>query len=419
MTKFVAALFLPLVLVGAILWQPNRGARVRHGWKDWLLPVALIAVVTVPWFVYETHRFGREFWSIIFGTHVFTRFTGILDPTHIHPWHHYFTATWHELSYSGSVMLCAAGFVRLAWAAWRNEPPLARLMVLWGLLPLTLMSFGTSKLLHYAYPFMPPIGLAAGFVFASALKSLDGRFGAWLTRQVTRLVPRRGSSWTAESSLARRFLVIAALIFFAVAIWTAISGPLKYEVGGLAFFRNSSVIRPAFFGVFLLWIAGFSMNLLKLCGALALAFFLPLGAYADKIQHIATREDHPLRALRDCMESVQAAGMPPKGVLAASGNILHHSYYYYLWRLGPWTIAPTFLPQQVIDRLTTVDGPSPVILQHADFDTLKEALAGRPDMLAILKDDAVRYDENIAFLLPGPYAPCVAPVLAAGGRTMW
>jgi hypothetical protein len=261
--------------------------------------------------------------------------------------------------------------------------------------------------------------LAAGFAFASALKSLDGRFGAWLTRQVTRLVPRRGSSWSAESTLARRILVIAAFIFFAVAIWTAISGPLKYEVGGLAFFRNSSVIRPAFFGVFLLWIAGFSMNLLKLCGALALAFFLPLGAYADKIQHIATREDHPLRALRDCMESVQAAGTPPKGVLAASGNILHHSYYYYLWRLGPWTIAPTFLPQQVIDRFTTVDGPSPVILQHADFDTLKEALAGRPDMLAILKDDAVRYDENIAFLLPGPYAPCVAPVLAAGGRTMW
>ena len=33
----------------------------------------------------------------------------------------------------------------------------------WLVVPLALMSMGTSKLHHYAYPFLPPLALAAGF----------------------------------------------------------------------------------------------------------------------------------------------------------------------------------------------------------------------------------------------------------------
>jgi 4-amino-4-deoxy-L-arabinose transferase-like glycosyltransferase len=424
MTKFVAALFLPPICVVALVWRRDALARVRAGYRDWLVPIVLVAALTVPWFVYETRLFGRQFWDIIFGTHVYTRFTRSLDPSHVHVWHHYFSATWKEIARSGSMVLVATGAVRLTYAAWREELWLARLVLVWGILPLTLMSFGTSKLLHYAYPFFPPIGLAAGFIFASALGSLDGRIEVFLTRYMTRLVPRREGSWSTESPLARRLLIVAAALAFIVSIWTALSGPLRYEVGGAAWFRNSSVLRPAFFGILLLWLAGYSKNLFRLCALLALAFLLPLSAYADKIEHIATRVDHPLRATRDCMASVQAAGAASaSGVLSASGNILHHSYYYYLWRLGPWTIAPEFSPDEVVNRLTPSSGSggqSPVILQHADYDALYQKLAtDHSELLKTLKDDAVCYDDNIAILLPGPYASCAGRVLEAGGRPIW
>ncbi len=424
LTKFVAALFLPLICVAALLWRPDAFARLRAGYREWVAPLVLVAVLTVPWFVYETRLFGREFWDIIFGTHVYTRFTRSLDPGHVHVWHHYFSATWKEIGYSGSRILVAAGAVRLIYAAWREELWLARLFLVWGLLPLTLMSLGTSKLLHYAYPFFPPIGLAAGFVFSSALRSLDGRIGMFLTRHVTRLFPRRGGSWSSESPLARRALIFASALAFVVAIWTAIAGPLRLEVGGAARFRNSSVLRPAFFGGLLLWMAGYSKNLLRLCGFLALCWPLPISAYADRIEHIVGRVDHPLRATRDCMASVQAAGAASRsGVLSASGDILHHSYYYYLWRLGPWTIAPGFSSDEVVNRLKSsggTAGPSPVILRHADYDALYQKLAAEhSDLLETLKGSAVRYDDNIAILLPGPYAGCAGPVLAAGGQPIW
>ncbi len=127
------------------------------------------------------------------------------------------------------------------------------------------------------------------------------------------------------------------------------------------------------------------------------------------------------------MQSVQAAGsVAAGGVLSTAGSIPHHSYYYYLWRLGPWTIAPEFSSDEVFDRLTSSGGsgkpggPSPVILQRADYETLYQKLQpDTPELLETLRDGAVRYDNNIAILLPGPYAPCVGPVLEAGGRLIW
>ncbi len=420
MTKFVAALFLPPVCLLALLWRRGAIARVSSGWRDWLLPVTAVVVLTVPWFVYETHLFGRKFWSIIFGAHVYTRFTSSLDPTHVHVWHYYFTATWQEIRSADMAILAAAGFVLLAITAWRGTSWTARLVLVWAIVPMSLISIGTSKLLHYAYPFWPPIGLAVGLAFAWALSSLDGRLGAWITATAARWVPRRGGGWATESTIARRLLVAASAVFLLVALWTAVTGPMRYELGGYVVFRNSSVIRPIFFAVMLLWVAGVSRGLLKLGGVLALTFFLPTTAYPERIEHIVYRTNHPLRALRDCMAATQAAGAPRNGVLAASGNILHHSFYYYLWRRGPWTIAPAFSAQDVINRLTAADGPSPVIVQHADYDALMHSLpASQPALTKIVTHDAVRYDENIAFLLPGPYAGCVAPVLAAGGQPIW
>jgi 4-amino-4-deoxy-L-arabinose transferase-like glycosyltransferase len=408
MTKFVAALFLPLICAAALAWRRDAALQIRSGWRDWVAPAGVVLLLTVPWFVYATALYGRGFWDVIFATHVYTRFAGVLEPSHIHPWHYYLTVPAKEIAYSGSALLVAAGIVRLIVAAVRNETWFARLCLVWVIVPVVLISFGTSKLFHYAYPFLPPVGLGAGFAVATVLARLDstagGSFGSFVR-------------W------ARALVVFMAAAFLILSVWTALAGPVRYEVGSTVWFRNSSVLRPAIFSVLFLWIAGYSTNARRLVAAVALAILLPISAYADKIEHITTRTDHPLRTTRDCVASVQAAGHArAAGVYKSSDNIIHHSYYYYLWRLGPWTTAPAFSAGEVRGRLAPqVPGDAaPVIIQHSDYDTLFQKLREeRSDLVDVLKNNAVRYEETVAILLPGPYASCVAPVLAAGGRPIW
>ena len=46
----------------------------------------------------------------------------------------------------------------------RRRWPEGAVVLLWGALPLALISIGTSKLYHYAYPFLPPAALAGGYI---------------------------------------------------------------------------------------------------------------------------------------------------------------------------------------------------------------------------------------------------------------
>ena len=404
MTKFVAVLFLPVIGVVALATHPAALARLRTGWSDWPLPIVLALAVPAPWFLYEASHLGPRFWQIIFGTHVYQRFTSALDPAHLQPWHHYFTATWAQVAHAGSQLLVVSGAARLAFVTWRRTHPsawLARVVIVWGLLPLVLMSLGTSKLLHYAYPFWPPIGLAAGAGFAWLWSQVDARFPS----------PTREIAPSRRARQFRRFVAGVAMLLVAIAIWTAVMGPVWIEAGGLVIFRNSSVLRPLLFAGVLLGVAASAATPVRLAGAATLALLLPLGSYADKIQQLG-RIDHPLRATRDCLRGVQDSGTPVgRGVLSASGNILHHSYYYYLWRLGPWDIAPEFSAGEVLARLMTIGQQTPVILQRSDYDAIRFRL---PAPLG-----AARFDDRVAILLPGAYRPCETAIHAAGGQTLW
>ena len=145
MTKFVAALFLPVVCVAALAWRRDAWARVRSGWRDWLLPALMATGLILPWFVYEHVRQGAEFWKILLGAQVLQRFTAALHPEHLQPWHFYVVRTWQDLRNAGTAWLALAGTVRLAVAALRGESWLSRLTLAWGILPIVAISFGTRS----------------------------------------------------------------------------------------------------------------------------------------------------------------------------------------------------------------------------------------------------------------------------------
>ena len=363
MTKLVAAFFLPAIGVVALFWGGPGLSRLRRGWRDVLVASAVVVLVGSPWFIYHSmNRSAAEFWHVLIGVHVMTRFTKYLDPTHLHPWHYYVTATWFEVGRAGSQILVALGLVRLVVAAARHESWLSRLVIVWAVLPVVAISFGTSKLLHYDYPFWPPIALAAGLAAAT------------LVRLDLVAVPIQALRARSEAGLALR--------------------------------------------------AG---------GVLLLLLLLPVNAYVEELAETG-RVDHPLRAIRDCMNPIRVARVPTgSGVYVASGNVLHHAYYYYFRRQGLWTIAPSFSKKEAADRVRMPGAQTPVVLLRADYERLYDPLspAGtRPDgpertvpltvePLAWSDRDGVAVESDVVMLLPGPYAQCVQPALDAGARPLW
>ena len=182
MTKFVAAVFLPLVGVAALAARSDGWARLRSNWRDWLAPAFLVVAATVPWFVYQTATSGSAVWKEMLGVHVVQRFTVTIDPRHIQPWHYYFSQSWSALELAGSRWIGALGILALAADGWIRGRWLSRLLFLWWALPLVAISMGTSKLFHYAYPFLPPIAIGAGAVAAKIFAFLEARIALPLRR---------------------------------------------------------------------------------------------------------------------------------------------------------------------------------------------------------------------------------------------
>ena len=182
MTKFVAVLFMPMVALLAFLWRAGAWRRLRTQWASWIAPAGLVVVIAAPWFIYQTMAGGAAVWQEMFGIHVYRRFTAALDPGHLQPWHAYFSWTWEELVFAGSALITVAGMLTVLFKAVTERSWPARLIVLWFVLPFALLSMTTSKVIHYIYPFWPPIALAAGWAAVDGYRLLSG------TRLTTRLV---------------------------------------------------------------------------------------------------------------------------------------------------------------------------------------------------------------------------------------
>jgi 4-amino-4-deoxy-L-arabinose transferase-like glycosyltransferase len=367
--------------------------------------------IGAPWFVYHTQQFGAHFWRVIFGAHVYARMTGVLDPQHLNPWNAYFVWTWRDFSAAGAAWLGVAGLGRLAAGAWGGRPALARMIVLWWALPFVLISMGTSKLFHYAYPFLPPLALGLGWFVSDAARWIDGRLSA-LVRLPASAPPR----WW----MARRLLVACAVILLAVAIWTIARGQLTWRFDGETLIRNSSFVRPIAIAAVLLILAGYRQTGLRVGIAAAFTLILPIAGYHRIIDRMIA-PNHPLRAIADCAEHVRRFGTPVgEGFYNAAALVADHPYYYYLRHVGPWLVADHPVDDQLRQRLFVAGTQTPIVLSRKDYELLTVRVAsvaatsgetpGRPLLTGIAPE------ESVVVLLPGPYAACVAPAAAAGGE---
>ncbi len=352
MTKFVAVLFLPLVCVMAFAWRTDALVRLRSNWRQWLLPILLVCALTIPWFLYQAVHSERALWQTMVGQHIYTRFTAGLDPLHLQPWHYYFSRLWEEMVNAKSQWISILGVLMLGANAWRGRPWLTRLLFLWLIVPFGLISVGTSKVFHYAYPFLPPIALGAGMAAAALIRAIDrgvalstsaavgklrrvtegsaiAKPAAWI-RGLRRFTvdPLRSRAWI------RQLLVVAAVLAIALSVWTAAAGRVRLEVNGVELLRNSSALRPVFLAAILISLAGDARMVSRALAMAAVALILPVLAYGVEVQRLMS-VDHPLRTLRDCAVTVHES-RPVRHVYPPFGQLLTHTYYYYLRGVGPW-----------------------------------------------------------------------------------
>jgi 4-amino-4-deoxy-L-arabinose transferase-like glycosyltransferase len=335
MTKFVAVLFLPVILGVTGLAVPEHRRALARGWRTWALAAGVAAALIAPWFVFAWSRFGQTFWHTILGIHVYQRFTSVLDPGHLHPWHYYFGQMF-GFSESGALVLSAVGIALVAgWSA-RRYAPSTMLLVIWALLPLAAISSVTSKLYHYAFPFLPPLALLGGYAAAIAPavgwapfdRALDRGY-AWASGRFSGLVR------FLRLRAIRVALVLAIAFCFALAVGSLIFGRVHISIGGTQL-ASAGVLRPGLaaflFGVLLMPARRFRRQLLLML----VVSLLPLQNYRDSLALLGAGV-HPRRSLSTCIRTVQAAAGTPSGLQVDDPlETISHSIVYYFEPIGPW-----------------------------------------------------------------------------------
>lgn len=405
MTKFVAVLFLPLVLgTASLIIEPYRRRFVRD-WRRWLAIGLGALAIMIPWFVFAYAKFGAALWHSMVGAAVYTRLTFYLDPMHVQPWHFYFVDLYRTFRASESLPLVLPGIILLAAHTWRRRSPEGIVLLLWGLLPIGMISLTTSKLSHYAYPFLPPLAIAGGYLASWLLVTVQPRF-VDAVKAVERWIAVRLPRLTAVMYLPviRAVLLSMAAVAIVLTVVTVLHGPVRFSVGGGVVFRNAGVIRPWVVALVLTMLAGHSARVSRISIPLLIVWMVAILPYPATIERTLI-EKHPLRSARDCMRVVQARIQPsaPHGLYVEASDLLLYEDVFYFRQVRPWEydLAPSDSALHA-----AIDAPGterPVLIsvtRYQDFlKRTRPARESRPSPAMLNLPMAL-------LILPGPYGVC-------------
>ncbi len=403
MTKYVAALFIPVLLVAVVVWRRGGLARLRCASVDWIRPAVAAVGLILPWFIYQAVTRGRVLWEDMFLGQVHQRFVTFVDPRHVEPWHFYLTDTWARLRAADTEWLTAAGLVLLAWRAVARRDAPARLLLVWLAIPLAALSLSSSKITHYLFPFLPPLALAAGLAAATMFDF--ARWGAGAAENA--VSPRLARLGASVPAWLAALATVAGGAAFLAALWTWLVGPIRLRFGDLRILQSASVLRAAVVGTLAFAAAGRVRQGLTALGAIVFLLVLPADAYREQVRRTATT-DRPVSALAACLSG--AAG--PSGgritVYAADMDRMPHTYFYYLRHVGRWEDAGTELDRHV-RRLLAGDGPSSIVLLMQDTWASVRERVGRVPLIDFVDGGVI--------LVPSRFAHCTdAAVAARPGR---
>jgi hypothetical protein len=405
MTKFIAVAFLPFVLlVGSLLFGDYRRNLLRN-WRQWLQVAGLVVLLIAPWFVYAQAVFGSQVWHTMLGEHVYTRFTTYLDPAHVQPWNYYYTNMYDRFGDSGSHIAVIAGLVALLILTVRRRWAEGGIVLLWAIVPVAIISSGSSKLYHYVFPFLPPLALAGGYLagLAAILAPAPLRRGLeWVERQIAAGLP--GVASGGSRLWASRTAAVVIVVAVVLAITAVVSGPVRINLGDRMLFKSSGTLRPVLAILIAAVLTRQSARVARFVVMLAVLGLLPIYEYENTFDRMLTAR-HPIRSTTDCVRRIQAARSDvPRGLYVdVQDNEMWHPVYYYFRKLQPWTRAPEHAPDVAVRYLDA----------SAEWRAM---LLGEPVYRAVMKQKhafgeraesapSVSFPDS-TFVGPGPYAAC-------------
>ena len=426
LTKFAAALFLPVVLAAAALLRREDWKRLYRDRRTFAAAAFFAIALVAPWFVYQHYARAGEpgpgLFEVMFGTHVFKRMTASLDSAHLHPWTYYLTRIWFELERSGTSIVISIGAALFVARTLLRRSVEGAVVVLWFVIPMAAISAGAGKLYHYAYPFLAPLALAGGWLVAFAA----ARLYRWLTEPLNAFAKRRDSllpGWL-KSTPSQMALTAAGLLSLVVLALTLVLDRIHVSLGSMTI-RNASVIRPAVVTM-ACWLIGAPSQILRaVVVAALLTAALPLSAYHSNVTRTGETQ-RPMHDLRACLSPIMdeqvRIGRKRRGTWVETGSVSWVPFYY-LRGFGAWQEGGKST-SMIAKHLLSPDEPEIVLLsesRHREF--LAELSADRASVLAeaaqfagtepaTLEDRLERQPVGLVpvggntLFLPGPFAVC-------------
>jgi 4-amino-4-deoxy-L-arabinose transferase-like glycosyltransferase len=389
MTKFIAVVFLPfVVLLGSLLFRDYRHRLVRH-WRLWLAVSGLVILLIAPWFIYAQVVFGSLVWHTMLAEHVYTRFTTYLDPAHVHPWSYYFTNMYDRFADSGSHLAVIAGLVVLLIQTIRRRSPAGAMVLLWAAAPVAIISFGSSKLYHYVFPFLPPLALAGGYLaglVAMLAPAPLRRVLEWLERQIATRLPRLAAG--GHRLWPRRTAALVIGVAAVLAIVAVVSGPVRISLDDRVLFKSSGTLRPSLAILIAAVLSHQSARVARFVVILALFGLVPIDDYDGTVTRMLNAR-HPIRTTTDCVRRIQAEQPHlARGLYVdVQDNEMWHPVYFYFRKLQPWSRAAVHAPEAAARHLN-------------DPAEWRAMLLGEPVYRAVMQQ------QTHAIVGPGPYSVC-------------
>jgi 4-amino-4-deoxy-L-arabinose transferase-like glycosyltransferase len=399
MTKFVAALFLPLIIVAAAALCPSWRGAIRRDLGAWMAACGLAVALIAPWFVWAHVTFGAALWQWMFGVHVYQRFAGTLHPEHLQPWWYYWTTMYARFAEAGSTLLVMAALPVLGAATVRRRWPEGLVVLLWFLVPMALITAGTSKLYHYVYPFLPALALAVGVLTAAIVAGGAGPFAralaafyGWMDRRLP------GVRAVLRLPAVRALLLALAAVSLALAAASLVLGTIRLDVDPYLRFRSRGIARPVGIAFLCALAAGIPGRAAPAVLSMLVVGLLPLPGYRASLERLGevNRVQHEASA---CVDGVRAAfGLPAGFYVDLPDAIGAHALHYYFGGPEGWQAAA-----MDADDPKTV---RPVLLSTDAWTRYKTSAGMRPAA-------SVRLNPDVVLLLPGPYGRCATGGAAA------
>jgi 4-amino-4-deoxy-L-arabinose transferase-like glycosyltransferase len=321
----------------------------------------------------------------VFVDHLFARVTSYVDPAHLQPWSFY-------LAYLGRIAAATWPYLVLGLGALVLDPrrrPAALLLALWLIVPIALFSAASSKLVHYAYPALPALGIVGGQAFGLVRRLIGD------VRRVE--PPPRGLR------VAMALVIVVAL---GVAATVAAFGPMEMVAGPLQV-RTTKVVRPLVVAL----AAALAFAGRRRAAVAAVLGALALSEVGREHGRALERARETRRPLGEFVACVAAHSEVPRQIRVSVTTPLGRDHEYYFGRVGwrHWRPDPGHFTRMARDP----DRDAPHVMDYESYRELVPAIAGWPaEMRAAMPLLPLRGHQLIA-LLPGRFAPCAS---ADGGR---